>query len=141
MEYLLWVLVALVAYAMVAPLTSATTQEVPASVVLFLSTAVFLALTLVVLLVTNNADPGYALDPAAGYIYVAGLFLGVGILSYFTALERGPVSVVVPIYGMFIVGSSVIGIAFLDEALSATRVAGIACAVLAIYLSAGGEPE
>lgn len=141
MEYLLWVLVALVAYAMVAPLTSATTQDVPASVVLFLSTAVFLALTLVVLLATGNADPAYALDPAAGYIYVAGLFLGVGILSYFTALELGPVSVVVPIYGMFIVGSSVIGILLLDETLSATRVAGIACAVLAIYLSAGGEPE
>lgn len=141
MEYLLWVLVALVAYAMVAPLTSATTQDAPAAVVLFLSTAVFLVLTLVVLVLTDSADPTYAVQPAAGYIYVAGVFLGVGILSYFTALEVGPVSVVVPIYGMFIVGSSVIGILFLDEALSATRVAGIGCAVLAIYLSAGGEPE
>lgn len=139
MEYLLWVLVALVAYAVVAPLTSAATQDAPAAVVLFLSTAVFLLLTLVVLVLTDTADPAYAIAPAAGYVYVAGLFLGVGILSYFTALELGPVSVVVPIYGMFIVGSSVIGIVFLDETLSATRIAGIGCAALAIYLSAGGE--
>lgn len=139
MEYLLWVLVALVAYAVVAPLTSAATQDAPAAVVLFLSTAVFLLLTLVVLVLTDTADPAYAVSPAAGYIYVAGLFLGIGILAYFTALELGPVSVVVPIYGMFIVGSSVIGIAFLDETLSATRIAGIVCAALAIYLSAGGE--
>ena len=141
MEYLLWVVVALIAYAIVAPLTSATTQEAPAAVVLFLSTAVFLLLTLVVMLATGTADPGYALEPAAGYIYVGGLFLGVGILSYFTALELGPVSVVVPIYGMFIVGSSVIGILFLEETLTATRGAGIVCAALAIYLSAGGEGE
>lgn len=139
MEYLLWVLVALVAYAVVAPLTSAATQDAPAAVVLFLSTAVFLLLTLVVLVLTDTADPAYAVSPAAGYIYVAGLFLGIGILAYFTALELGPVSVVVPIYGMFIVGSSVIGIVFLDETLSATRIAGIVCAALAIYLSAGGE--
>jgi transporter family protein len=141
MEYLLWVVVALVAYAIVAPLTSATTQDAPAAVVLFLSTAVFLVLTLVVMVATDTADPAYAVAPAARYIYVGGLFLGVGILSYFTALELGPVSVVVPIYGMFIVGSSVIGIIFLEETLSATRIAGIACAVLAIYLSAGGEDE
>lgn len=139
MEYLIWVLVALLAYSVVAPLTSLATRQMPAAVALFLSTAVFLVLTLGVMLLTGTADPGYALSPAAGYVYVAGFFLGIGILAYFTALEAGPVSVVVPIYGMFIVGSSVIGIVFLAEELSLTRAAGIFCAALAIYLSAGGE--
>lgn len=136
MDYLGWVLVALVTYGLLAPLTSHVTKEIPPAVALFTSTIVFLSLALGVMLVTGHADPAYATTPAAGYVYVAGFFLAAGILSYYVALERGPVSVVVPIYGMFIVGSSVIGIVFLDEALTATRAAGIACAVVAISLGA-----
>jgi len=139
MEYLLWVAVALVAYGLLAPVTSKITEEVPPAVALFVSTSVFLTLTLLVLFATGHADPAYAFAPGAGYIYVAGVFLTVGILAYYYALQLGPVSVVVPIYGLFIVGSAVIGIAFLGESLSVTRAGGIVSAVLAIYLSAGGE--
>ncbi|WP_254763137.1 EamA family transporter [Natrinema marinum] len=139
MEYLLWVIVALVAYGLVAPLTSVVTTDVPPAVALFLSTTIFLSLTTVVLLVTETGRPVDATTPAAGIVYVAGLFLSIGILAYYRALERGPVSVVVPIYGLFIVGSSVIGIVFLGEELTVTRAAGIVVAAVAIYLAAGGE--
>lgn len=139
MEYLLWVAVALVAYGLLAPITSKITEEVPPAVALFLATAVFLLLTLPVMFATGTADPAYAVGSAAAYVYVAGVFLAVGILAYYYALQRGPVSVVVPIYGMFIVGSAVIGIVFLDEAFSLTRAGGIVSAVLAVYLSSGGE--
>ncbi|ELY53830.1 EamA family transporter [Natronolimnohabitans innermongolicus] len=139
MEYLLWVLLALVTYSFVAPLTSIIMQDVPAAPGLFLATVVFLAIASVVLVVTGTADPSYAVSLEAGYVYVAGAFLTVGILAYTAALETGPVSVVVPIFGMFIVGSSILGIVFLDEALTTTRAAGIACAVLAIVCSAGGD--
>lgn len=139
MEYLLWVAVALVAYGLLAPTTSKITEEVPPSTALFLSTAVFLLMTLAVMVWTGTADPAYVTAPGAGYVYVAGMFLTVGILAYYYALQRGPVSVVVPIYGMFIVGSAVIGIVFLDEAFSLTRAGGIVSAVLAVYLSSGGE--
>ncbi|MFC6768429.1 EamA family transporter, partial [Natrinema soli] len=88
---------------------------------------------------TAAGRPADATTSAAGIVYVAGLFLSSGILAYYQALERGPVSVVVPIYGLFIVGSSVIGIAFLGEELTATRAAGIVAAAVAIYLAAGGE--
>ncbi|WP_049985072.1 EamA family transporter [Halobellus rufus] len=139
MEYLPWVIVALVSYGTLAPLTSKVTQEVPPAVSLFLATAVFLVLTLGVMVATETNPLTYALLPSAGYIYVGGAFLAVGILSYYFALQRGPVSVVVPIYGMFIVGSSVIGIAFLGEELTLTRVGGIASAIVAVYLSSGAE--
>lgn len=139
MEYLLWVLVALVAYSLLAPLVGFVTREIPAVTALFLSTGVFLVLTLAVMLVTDTADPSYVHAPSAGYVYVAGGFLAVGILAYFFALEAGPVSIVVPIFGMFVVGSAVLGIVFLDEPFTGTRAAGIGCAVLAIYLSTGGE--
>lgn len=139
MEYLFWVAIALVAYGLMPPLTSLVTSTVPPAVALFLSTVVFLVLTLGVAVVTGTADPAYATTPAAGYVYVAGGFLAIGILAYYSALEAGPVSVVVPIYGLFIVGSSAVGIAFLDEELTITRAAGIAVAVLAIYFAASGE--
>lgn len=139
MEYLLWVVVALLAYSVTAPLASEITREVPAAPALFLATAVFLAITMGTLLLTGGAEPAHALSPEAGYVYVAGVFLTIGILAYVSALEAGPVSVVVPIYGMFIVGSSVVGIVFLDETLTPTRAAGIACAIVAIYLCAGDQ--
>ncbi len=139
MEYLLWVVVALAAYGFMPPLTSIVTSAIPPTIALFLSTAVFLVFTFVVVLVTGTADPAYATTPAAGYVYVAGGFLAIGILAYYAALEAGPVSVVVPIYGLFIVGSSAVGIAFLGEELTATRAIGIAVAILAIYLAATGD--
>lgn len=139
MEYLLWVVVALLTYGMLAPITSVVTKEIPPTIALFLATVVFLVLTSAVMVVTGADLATHAVAPSAGYIYVGGLFLAVGILAYYFALRLGPVSVVVPIYGMFIVGSSVVGILFLDEALTATRAGGIVCAVAAIYLSAGAE--
>jgi len=139
MDYLLWVIVALVAYGLMAPLTSVVTSDVPPAVALFLSTTIFLCLTAVVLVVTGTGTISDVTSPSAQIVYVAGLFLSAGILAYYQALERGPVSVVVPIYGLFIVGSSIIGIAFLGEELTATRAAGIVVAAAAIYLAAGGE--
>lgn len=139
MEYLLWVIVALLSYGLLAPLTSKVTQEIPPTVTLFLATVIFLVLTVGIMIVTKTNPVDYAVLPSAGYIYVAGLFLAIGIIAYYFALQLGPVSIVVPIYGMFIVGSSAIGIIFLDEALTVTRAGGITCAILAIYLSAGAE--
>ncbi|WP_459889096.1 EamA family transporter [Halostagnicola bangensis] len=139
MEYLLWVIVALLAYSVVAPLTSIATRDIPAAVGLFFATNVFLVITTGVLVLTGTGEPATVISQDAVYIYVGGFFLTVGILAYASALEAGPVSVVVPIFGMFIVGSSVIGIVFLEETLSVTRGAGIVCAIVAIYFSAGDE--
>lgn len=137
MEYLPWVLVALLCYSMVAPLASYVTDDVPPAAGLFLSTVVFLVITSAVLVYTGVGETQYATGNAALIVYIAGLFLTIGILAYVTALEFGPVSIVVPIFGMFIVGSAGLGIVFLGESLSLTRVAGIACAVVAIVLGAG----
>lgn len=66
----------------------------------------------------------------------AGAFLSVGIIAYYRALALGPVSVVVPIFGTFLVTSAAAGVVFLDEPLTARKVAGVALAVIAIYLVA-----
>ncbi|MFB1066754.1 hypothetical protein [Natrinema sp. H-ect4] len=60
MEYLLWVIVALLAYGLMAPLTSVVTSNVPPAVALFLSTTIFLFLTAVVLVATRTGRPADA---------------------------------------------------------------------------------
>jgi transporter family protein len=51
-------------------------------------------------------------------------------------LAAVPVSVVVAVYVPFIVTSSFTGSALLDEPLTARKIAGIAFAILAVYLTA-----
>jgi len=137
MRYLSWAFLALAAYTLVAPLLSVATRDVPSDVVALVTNGILViaALGLVAYQgqpVLRYLDPGH---PKAGYLYLAGVLLAVGIIAYYRALALGPVSVVVPIFGTFIVTSSVVGIAFLDEALTARKAAGIAFAVLAVYLT------
>lgn len=67
-------------------------------------------------------------------MYAAGGMLAVSIIAYYRALELGPVSVVVPIFGMFIVLSSIVGIVALDEAVNARKIVGILLAGVAVWL-------
>ncbi len=137
MSYLIWAIIGLLAYSVVAPLISIVTEDVQPTVGLLLATIVFLFISFIVMIINGAADPELATTSEAIYVYLAGVCLAFGILAYVSALELGPVSIVVPIYGTFIVGSSVIGIVFLGETLTVTRTAGVACAFIAVILGAG----
>jgi transporter family protein len=45
------------------------------------------------------------------------------------------VSIVVPIFGLFLVTSSLVGVVALDESLTTRKAAGIGFAMLAVYLT------
>jgi len=64
----------------------------------------------------------------------AGTALSVAVMSLFRALELGPASVVVPIYGMFIVGGFVLGVVLLDDAITLPKTIGLIAAIASIYL-------
>jgi bacterial/archaeal transporter family protein len=66
-----------------------------------------------------------------------GVALVVAVVFYFLALSEGPVSVVVPIFGMFIIGGAVLGLIFLHEPLTLRKALGIILAVVSSYLIAG----
>jgi bacterial/archaeal transporter family protein len=51
-------------------------------------------------------------------------------------LSLGPATVVVPIYGMFIVGGAVLGVLVLHEPVTWQKVAGLVAAVVGVYLIA-----
>lgn len=133
-RYLVLSLVAFVAYSLVAPVMKIAMESIPSTMAVFLSNFVMLVFVGGVLVYRGIPVRPYLNHPKTPYIAGWGITLAVGLLAYYRALELGPVSVVVPIYGLFIALSSVIGIVFLEESLTARKVAGIGFAVLAIVL-------
>lgn len=135
MQYLWYALLALAAYALVAPLTKIAMQDLPAETVALVTNGMLVLAALVIVISTDQPLRASLTHERAPYMYAAGICLAVGILAYYRALAAGPVSVVVPIFGLFLVASSVLGIAFLDEALTFRKAVGIALAVVAVFLT------
>jgi transporter family protein len=79
----------------------------------------------------------HAKKPEMRLVVLAGVCLAVGILAYYRALARGPVSLVTPIFGLFLVISSLVGVVILNEPLTARKAVGVVFAVVAVVLVAG----
>lgn len=137
MSYLRWSLLALAAYSLVAPLMKIATEEIPSNVAVMVSNAILVLAAGALILTTSESAIPYLTHPRAPYLYGAGLALAVGILAYYKALALGPVSVVVPIFGMFLVVSSLVGFVVLKEPFTARKGLGLLFAVAAVYLTAG----
>jgi transporter family protein len=135
MNYLPWAALALVAYSLVPPLVRLSTQDLDSTVVALVTNGILVVAALGIVIVRGESLQGLTSSPSGPYMLAAGVALAVGILAYYRALELGPVSVVTPIFGMFLVTSSVVGVLFLEESLTARKVAGIGLAVLAVYLT------
>lgn len=137
MNYLPWALLALAAYTLVAPLLSVATTgdpKMPSVVAALFTNTILVASTIGIAVYTGENIAAYATHPKAPVVYAAGIALTVGILAYYRALSLGPISIVAPVFGMFLVTSSVVGIFFLEESLTARKVAGICLAIVAVYL-------
>ncbi|PSQ59406.1 MAG: multidrug transporter [Halobacteriales archaeon SW_9_67_25] len=135
MHYILWAILALVAYSLVPPLSKLATEELHIMVVALVANVTITAVNLAVVLSLDEGTLGSLSSTHGLYAIAAGVFLTVGVLSYFHSLSIGPVSVVTPIFGLFLVGSSVVGMVALDEPATARKLAGLGCAALAVYLT------
>ena len=138
MNYIIWALVAMLGYTLVAPLMKVALVEVPSTVAVLVSNTILVTAAVAVVAATESDPLTYLSSPKMLYVVAAGLCLAVGILAYYRALELGPISVVVPIFAMFIVTSSVVGILFLEEVLTLRKGLGIVLGMAAVYLSATG---
>jgi transporter family protein len=138
--YLPYAILAMVSYAFVAPLMRVATtgsDAIPSDVAVVISNAFLIAMAVAVLWYTDQGFASYLTSPSMAYVLAAGFFLGVGILALYRSLSLGPVSVVTPIYAMFLVLSSVIGFVVLGEEFTLRKGLGILFAVLAVYLVSG----
>jgi len=137
MSYVPWAVGALIAYTFVPPLTRVATtgtDAIPSDVAAVITNIILVLSAVVVVVGTDQRVTPHLGSSKLPYAVSAGVFLAVGILAYYRALAAGPVSIVTPIFGMFLVTSSVFGMAFLGEDVTARKLAGIGFAVVAIYL-------
>lgn len=135
MRYLAWAVLAVLSYSLVAPLVNLASEEIPSEVTVVVPNVMLAVATVGVLLVSDVSIPEYATHPDLKYLLAAGVFLSVGIISYYRALGAGPVSVVVPIFGLFLVGSSIVGFVFLDDPFTWKKGLGIVFAAMAVVLT------
>ena len=136
-SYVFWAILGMVAYSITTILVKIAAREgLPSSVVVAIATTV-VALTCWSIVVAR-AQSGMLLQslstPSGAWSLAAGATLSVAVTSLFRALELGPASVVVPIYGMFIVGGFILGVVLLGEALTLPKAVGVLIAVASIYL-------
>ena len=140
--YLLWAFVGMVGYSFVALLVKLATASGRFSgfFVLMVSAGmvVISSAIIVVLRGEMRAFSWNNLTTADGaFLLGTCVALVIAVVSYFLALSIGPASIVVPVFGMFIVGGAVLGLLFLHEPLSLRKAIGILLAMASIYLIAG----
>ena len=138
--YLPYAILAMGAYALVAPLMRVATtgpDAVPSDAAVVISNTVLICIAVGVLAYTGTGFVTHLGSPKILHVLAAGVFLGIGILSLYRSLSLGPVSVVTPIFAMFLVFSSVIGFLFLGESFTARKALGIVLAAASVYLVSG----
>ena len=72
--------------------------------------------------------------PGFGWAFVAGFFAFVGFLTYFAALEKGPVSVVVVVSALYPLVTILLSLVFLHERLNLRQGVGIVLAIVAAVI-------
>jgi transporter family protein len=137
-RYLLWSALALVGYTLFTPLAKLATEDAPSTVVALVANSILALSALAVVVATGEQPASYLVGDTLYYVLGAGVFLTVGILAYYQALSLGPASTVIPIFGMFIVGSSVLSFIFLGETFSLRKGSGVVLAAVAVYLTVTG---
>ena len=138
--YLPYALLAMGAYALVSPLMRVATtgpNAVPSDVAVVVSNTLLILIAIGVVAYTGQEFTTHLNSPKMLHVLAAGVLLGIGILALYRSLALGPVSVVTPIFAMFLVFSSVIGFLFLGESFTARKALGIVFAALAVYLVSG----
>lgn len=141
MHYLAWAVIGMVAYSIVTLMVKLATRtgDLNAFAVLAIAT------TMVAVAAVLNSWLGGSftgktgadfLKPGALYAYAAGTALTVAVGSLFKGLSLGPASIVVPVYGMFIVGGAVLGVLVLGEPMTAKRTLGMLLAIAGVFLVA-----
>ncbi|MFC6768428.1 EamA family transporter [Natrinema soli] len=133
-RYLGLSLFACLTYSLVAPLLSIAMTDLSSTMAVFLSNSVMFVVVGLVIVSRGLSVRPYLRHPRTPHLVVMGVLLTVGLLTYYRALALGPVSIVVPIYGLFIVVSSLVGIVAFDETVTVRKLAAIGLSVVAIAL-------
>jgi bacterial/archaeal transporter family protein len=96
-------------------------------------TSALLAIPLFLIFVTRSKD-----EPVLSFVnafgVLSGAALAIGLLFYYLALERGQVSIVVPLTATYPIVSVLLGVAILGERPSLSQMFGIVLTIVGIVL-------
>ncbi|WP_155118470.1 EamA family transporter [Halorubrum sp. BV1] len=136
MSYVLWALLAMGCYSFAFLFMKIALQDLPTFTVMPIAVGTLAAGAVAVAAVFGEWSVPSVTSRPIGFALAAGLCLTGAVVGYFRALSTGPVSVVVPIFGMFLVGGALLGIVVLGEALTVKKAVGIAFGAVAVVLIA-----
>jgi len=135
-NHVLWALVAMGCYSFAFLFMKVALRELPTFTVMPIAVGTLaLIATTVTVRFGEWSVPSLTSRPVA-FALAAGVCLAGAVVGYFRALATGPVSVVVPIFGMFLVGGALLGIVVLGEGVTARKGLGIAFGAVAVVLIA-----
>jgi bacterial/archaeal transporter family protein len=138
--YLFWAFLGMVGYSFTALLVKLATASGRFSgfFVLMISASMVVISSATISFLRGEMKAFHNLATVDGaFLLGTGVALAIAVVSYFHALSIGPASIVVPVFGMFIVGGAVLGLLFLHEPLTLRKAMGILLAIASIYLIAG----
>ncbi len=139
-SYVLWALLGMAGYSFMTLFVKLAERSGSASVymVLAVTTSIVAIVAIAVVALRGELKPLlFELEtPPLLWAIAGGIALTIAVSSLFHALSLGPANVVVPIYGMFIVGGSLLGIIFLGEPMPWQKIAGLIAAVIGVILIA-----
>ena len=138
--YVLWALLGMAGYSFMTLFVKLAERsgEVSTFVVMAVSTSIVAVSAFSIVALRGELKPLlFELErPPLLWAIAGGVALAIAVNALFHALSLGPANVVVPIYGMFIIGGSLLGIVFLGEPMAWHKLAGLIAAVIGIILIA-----
>jgi len=139
-SYVLWALLGMAGYSFMTLFVKLAERSGSASVYMVLAvTTTIVAIVAIAIVALRGELKPLLLEletPPLLWAIAGGIALTIAVSSLFHALSLGPANVVVPIYGMFIVGGSLLGIMFLGEPMPWQKIAGLIAAVIGVILIA-----
>jgi bacterial/archaeal transporter family protein len=139
-SYVLWALLGMAGYSFMTLFVKLAERSGAASthMVLAVTTTIVPIFAIAVVALRGELKP-LLLElerPPLLWAIAGGIALTIAVNALFHALSLGPANVVVPIYGMFIVGGSLLGVLFLGEPMTWNKIAGLVAAVIGVILIA-----
>ena len=136
MSYVLWALLAMGCYSFAFLFMKIAMRDLSAFTVMPIAVGTLAVGATAVAALFGEWSVPSAASRSVGFALAAGVCLAGAVVGYFRALSTGPVSVVVPIFGMFLVGGALLGVVVLGEVVTVKKGIGVAFGAVAVVLIA-----
>jgi transporter family protein len=139
-SYVVWALLGMAGYSFMTLFVKLAERSGSASTYMVLAVSTTIVSIAAVMVVAGRGELKsliFELErPPLLWAIAGGIALTIAVFSLFHALSLGPSNIVIPIYGMFIVGGALLGVLVLGEPMPWHRVVGLVAAAIGVVLIA-----